>query len=216
MINGKDFDRNRDSLDDGEKDQLRQIESILIHPHDYIHFAGHVDHFRSLPEYYSRSKVCVLASLVEGKNRSIHEAMSCNTPVICFHEFNEHIRRGNPVIPEGAGLYATYAPESLADTIHSAIENPDQFKPRKGFLQAFGRRRLLNTCVEKIPYFAQAIPGYVSGQAYSNLWLDMAIQHSYQVGLHDFLYGRTIGISQVRGLEAIGKAVEFYSSRLGL
>lgn len=216
LVTGKAFDQDLSGLDDSEKDIYRQIESILGNPHDYIDFAGLITHFDSMPKHYSRAKVFVLGSLQEGRNRAMNEAMCCNTPVICFEEFNYHIRGGSPVFPDGAGLYARFDPESLADTIHKAISTPKQFFPRKAYLTRWGRRNFLNTCMDAIPYYADAVLGYERGHGYSNLWLDLAIQQNYQVSLHDFLYGKLIGISHVRGIDAIGKAIESYCSRLGV
>ena len=63
------------------QDQLRQVKEILGDYTKYVEFIPFVD-YKDLPKYYTSARCCVLASLLEGKNRFISEAMSCNTPII--------------------------------------------------------------------------------------------------------------------------------------
>lgn len=217
LVTGKkDLDVNFSTLDAGEKNELRQMEEVLVHLHDYIDFVGWAHQFNDLPRYYSRAKVVVLGSLAEGKNRVIQEAMCCNTPVVCCEELNWHIRGGDRLFPERAGVLARFDPELFADAIHTAMHNRDQFTPRKSYLQWSGRRRFLNTCVDRIPYYAQAIPDYVAQQAYASPWLDLATQDNYQLSLHDFLYGRNTAIQYPKGLAQIAETVRFYFARFGI
>lgn len=206
LVSGWKYDINHEEFDEHTRGQYRQIEEILTHPNDYIDFIPHLNWYTELPDHYARSKVFVLGSLVEGKNRSMHEAMVCNTPVVCFKEFNQYLRGDDFSIPPGAGMYATYDAESLADTMHHVIHNPEEFTPRKSFLQHFGRKNFLNTCVDRIPYYRENLPDYTLGEHYDNLWLDMAVSRNYQTSLHDFLYGHSVWPNHSQGIEACKSA----------
>jgi glycosyltransferase involved in cell wall biosynthesis len=203
VITGHDFDANTmQGLDEYALNEWRQVEAILTNPFDYINLIPRVDYYHEMPVYYSRSRAFVLGSLLEGKNRGITEAMSCNVPVICFEEFNQYARGESPVFPEGAGLYAKFDPESLADTIHTVLENQTEFKPRYQYLKHCGRKNFFNTCIDSFPYYQHNIPDYKPGNAFNNLWLDLAVQQNYQVSLHDFLYSRS-PIAHLRGIDVI-------------
>ena len=216
LIVGKDFGDNLTNLATYEKETLRQIIAVLGDPDKYINIIPSISH-DSLSQYYTRAKVCVLGSLFEGKNRVINEAMSCNTPVICFKDFNKYARGEEQAFPEGAGLYAPeFTAESLADTIHTVINNQSEFKPRYKYLQNNGRKNFLNTCIDGFPYYEKELPEYVQGQHYQNLWLDLAVQYNYQSSLEKFLYGGNFtASSHVSGLGYIDKAVKFYFERFG-
>ncbi|MEZ2231290.1 glycosyltransferase [Microcoleus sp.] len=203
ILSGHDFDVNNiNSLDESALNEWRQIETILTNPFDYINLLPRVDYYNEMPAYYSRAKAFVLGSLLEGKNRAIMEAMSCNIPVICFQEFNQYARGNAPVFPEGAGLYAKFDPESLADTIYTVLENRTEFKPRYQYLKHCGRKNFFNTCIDSFPYYQHNIPDYKPGDVVNNLWLDLAVQQNYQVSLNSFLYGGS-HLSHLRGINAI-------------
>jgi glycosyltransferase involved in cell wall biosynthesis len=204
------YDPNRNSH--VERGYLAEIEDILGLPGDYIDFVEHVSHFQ-LPSYYSRAGVFVLASLVEGKNRCLNEAMSCNTPVVCFQEQNQFARQGAPLFPEGAGLCAAFDPESLADAIYTVLQERESFRPRYNYLRNNGRRHFVNTCIDAIPYYRSALPNFVPGHHVANAWLDAAVFDNYEVSLHDFIYGRRIGLSMVKGIESIRALIENYLRR---
>lgn len=178
---------------------LRELTSILGNPFDYIDFINYAEHYREMPKYYSRSKAYILGSLLEGKNRSLSEAMSCNVPVICFQEFNQYARGSDRIFPEGAGLCAKFDPESLADTIHQVLDNPTLFKPRLNYIKYRGRKNFFNTCMTAFPYYQESIPDYNKLAPFNSLWLDLALQDNYQMSLYDFLYGRS-RYSHLRGL----------------
>jgi glycosyltransferase involved in cell wall biosynthesis len=217
LIVGKPFDVNFQGLAPHELEQLRQVETILEHPRDYIDFVPQARYVEELPRYYSRAKLCVLGSLLEGKNRAIYEAMSCNTPVVCFRQFNQYARGDTPAFPAGAGLCAAeFDPESLADTFHQVLQNEVQFRPRQRFLESSGRKHFFNRCVDSFPYYERALPDYARGGHFANLWLDLAVQANYQLSLNDFLYNRNPRLSHVRGLKAIAEMLKFYFTRFGL
>lgn len=195
-----------ETLDEHARIEWKKMETILGNPFDYLDVIPEVDYYTEMPNYYSRAKLCIMTSLLEGKNRSILEAMSCNTPVVCFQEYNQYARGDSPVFPEGAGLYASFHPESLADTIYTALQNRGEFKPRQRYLEYWGRKNFFNTCLDSFPYYRENVPGYVPTQAYNNLWLDLALQQNYQMSLYDFLYGRS-QLSHLYGLQQISDIV---------
>ena len=138
MTVGKAFDINLTGLDDHEKDEFARIESKLTHVRDYIDLVPHINWHSELPRYFSRAKLYVMGALLEGRNRSIYEAMACNTPVVCFQEFNQYARGKADIFSPEAGRYSPYDPEALADTFHTVLENQGDFKPRQKHLETLG------------------------------------------------------------------------------
>lgn len=189
--------------------EFKRIEAAVGSPFDYIHFMPPVDYYQQMPLYYSRSKVCVMGSLLEGKNRSILEAMSCNIPVVCFSGYNQYARGESSIFPEGAGLYSPFDPEGLADTLYTVIHNLGEFQPRRRYLEHWGRKNFLNICLDSFSYYRENIPDYLPGQAVNNLWLDLAMQQNYQMSLFDFLYGRS-QLSHIRGIRNIHNALSHW------
>ncbi len=214
-------------LDDGTMDysamrfdaveQLDRVKEILGGDiKKYIDFYPYIE-YKDLAKYYSSAKCCVLASLMEGKNRFISEAMSCNTPVIVFKDFNKYARGNYPVFFENSGEYVEeYTPEALADTIYKVICNPLKYEPRKNYLKYGGRKNFVNTITDAIPYFKENIPNFEYGRIHENVWVDLACQINYQLGFHDFLYGANPAVSYVRGMDRISSLIEFYYSRFGI
>ena len=158
-----------------------------------------------------------LVAAVHLANEAIYEAMSCNTPVVCFRQFNQYVRGDAPAFPVGGGLYAPeFDAESLADTLHEAIGNHGDFHPRRCFLEQSGRKNVFNLCLDSFPYYELALPGYQRGRHVQNLWLDLAIQDNYQLSLLDFIFDRNHLVSRVQGLNNIAKMFDFYFRRFGL
>jgi len=215
---GKPLDLNLKGLTDGERDEWRQIESILTHPFDYIEIVPQADHGTELPRYYSRSKLCVLGTLFEGKNRALSEANCCNTPTVCFAEFNQYIRGKTLQVPLGAGLQAPhFDAESLADTFHEVIENQGDFQPRRKHLEHSGRKHFFNRCIDSFTdYYPTKLPDFQAGRHFDNLWLDLAVQQNYELSLCDFVYDKNFLLTHVRGLAAIEKLLKFYFGRFGI
>jgi glycosyltransferase involved in cell wall biosynthesis len=172
------------------KQIYREVESILIHPMDYFDFYANSLSPQQLPDLYSRAKLVILPSLVEGKNRVIYEAMLCNTPVVVFQELNQYIRGEAEILPPGGGLYAPFDPEGWADTIHQALSNLGEFNPRHQYLSGFsGRNLFFNQCLNSFPYYREHLPDFESDRDHTdNLWLDTAMLYNYQLSLQAFLY----------------------------
>ncbi|MEI8388589.1 MAG: glycosyltransferase [bacterium] len=213
LIIGKDFGSNFEGIDEQEKAEIQKVESILDVPKDYIDLIPRVD-YHKLPEYYSRAKLTILGTLVEGKNRSLHESMSCNTPIVYFKDFNKYLRGDDFAFPEGAGLCAPeFTAESLADTIHTVLENQDAFKPRRKYLEFYGRKNFFNTCINSFPYYKSNLPEYKENEHFNNLWLDLAMQYNYQLSLNDFIYDKNTGLSWSSTPENINTLINFYLSR---
>ena len=61
----------------------------------------------------------------------------------------------------------------------------------------------MNMCVDRFPAYVNQLPGYTPKQHHKNLWLDMAIQHHYGMSLTDYVYGKNIPISRVKGVEGV-------------
>ncbi|MBR5304488.1 MAG: glycosyltransferase [Candidatus Gastranaerophilales bacterium] len=193
--------------------QLKQVMETLGDYTKYIEFFPFID-YKDLPKYYTGAKCSILASLLEGKNRFISEAMSCNTPIIVFKDFNKYSRGDYPIFFENSGEYAPeYTPESLADTIHKVINNPQNYEPRKNYLTYNGRKNFVNTIIDSIPYYSENIPNYKKGRITDNIWVDLAMQNNYQLSTYDFIYGKNTAIQHVRGMKAIESLVKFFYSR---
>ncbi|MBQ8635625.1 glycosyltransferase [bacterium] len=204
------------NMEKGYKEEFEKLISIIKSRTENFNIIPWVD-YKDLPKYYSSAKCCVLASLIEGKNRSINEAMSCNTPIIVFKQHNQWARGEHPIFFGNSGeLVDEFNPEALADTIYKVIHNQSKYSPRENYLRHNGRKNFINTLVHHIPYYTENIPEYSENNLYGNLWVDLAMQENYQIGFHDFLYGKNSAILHVRGLKAIDELVKFFYSRFGI
>ncbi len=198
------------------QEQLKKVEEILGDVRKYIEFFPFID-YKDLPKYYTQARCCVLASLLEGKNRFISEARSCNTPVIVFSDFNKYSRGDYPIFFKNSGEYCPkYDPIYLADTIHKVITNPNDYEPRKNYLMYNGRKNFVNTIVDSIPYYIHNIPNYKPNSIQENLWVDLAMQDNYQLSTYDFIYGRNVAIQHVRGMKNVSSLVDFFFKRFGI
>jgi len=198
--------------------ELEGIQKELGKVEDYMTILGQVG-YNEISKHYTGAKLCVLPSLLEGKNRVIQEAMSCNTPVVAFRDFNKYARANHPIFfgGEESGLLAPeFSAESLADTIHWGVLNYKYFKPRKNYLTYYGRKNFVNTLVDLIPYYRNHLPGYQPGQIENNLWVDLAMQDNYQISFIDFLYGKNNAIQHITLHENKGELVKFFYSRFGV
>lgn len=170
----------------------------------------------SIRQYYRRAKTTVLCSLWEGKCRAIHEAAACDSAIVCFREFNQYLRGENPhAFPPGAGLYAPdFDAESLADTLHQALNNLGEFHPRQQFLNnGYGIKNTFNTLIEQFPYYQEHLPCYEPGTHYDNPWLYRAFWDNYQVYFEDY-HSKPVMMS--RGIDRMERFKDFYQSHLNL
>ena len=181
------------------KEQLDIVTKILGgNAKEYIDFHPFIEH-KNISAYYTSAKCCVLTSIIEGKNRFIHEAMSCDTPIVVFNEFNKFSRGDAPIFYGNSGEYAPeFTAESLADTIHKVITNQGKYSARSNFLKHFGRKNFLRTCVDAIPYYKNKLPEYESGKIMDNVWVDLA------------------AIQVFRGLDSFESIINFFYSRFGI
>jgi glycosyltransferase involved in cell wall biosynthesis len=216
LIAGRPGAYSRHQMSPVERDQFQQMEMRLGCLADYVDLVEHARHFQELPRYYGRARAVVIGSLLEGKNRSLNEAQSCNTPVICFEELNRYARGSARSFPEGAGLTSPFDEEALADTVHKLLLNQADFRPRAAYLRDNGRRNFVSNCLRSVPYFKDVVPDLDLSDCWGNLWIDLAIQDNYGCSLYDFVYGRQIALSHVKGLERIGAAAEYYSQKAAL
>ena len=204
------------ALTQTQQKEIENVENILGKLKKYMKFVPFVKH-ADLAKYYSQSRCCVLTSLLEGKNRSLNEAMSCNTPIIVFKQHNQWARGEHPVFFGNSGeMVEEYTPEALAETIRKVIKNPNNYSPRYNYLKYNGRKNFVNNIIKHIPYYRENIPEYDENHFHENLWVDLAIQENYQIGYHDFIYAKNPAIYHVRGVENIKTLVEFFYSRFNI
>lgn len=197
-------------------EQMQRVDQILGDTKSYIDFYPYIGH-GELPKYYSSAKCVILASLIEGKNRALQEAMSCNTPIVVFKDHNKFTRGDYKIIPDNCGEYAKeYSSEALADAIHKVLMNQEKYQPRRMYLKNNGRLNFINKMVDMLPYFKNNLPEYKKGRLQENLWVDLAMQRDYQLSFHDFLYGKNPAIQQRRGIDDIKDLMKFFYSRFGI
>lgn len=194
-----------------------KITEILGNPYEYIDFIPYIN-YNSVANTCSRSKVGVLTTLYEGKNRFIHEAMSTGTPVIVFKDFNKFQRGDYPVFPKGCGEYAPkFTPQSLAKTIHKVISNPKKYKNvRENYLKFSGRKTFLRTVIEKVPYYQKNIPYAGLYDIFENPWINVAMQKNYNMTLEEFLFTKGGSLSCVVGENDALKTIKKYYSKFNL
>jgi glycosyltransferase involved in cell wall biosynthesis len=165
---------------------LREMESSLGRMEDYIEQAGWVDS-SGMPALYARSKVFVLASTVEGKNRALSEAMLSDVPAVVLDDFNAAARGDQPILPKNAGLVVPRDPEQLAEGLARAVENYGDFTPRAEYLKVSGRMNSFWDCVLGFEHFSRQIPGQTREER--EQWLDAALASNYGIAsVRDFLY----------------------------
>lgn len=207
---GKDFDYTLTALTPEEMAEFKKVEEILIHSSDYINIVPRAKDTRELSQYYSRAKAVVLGSLLEGKSRCLQEAISCNTPVIYFSDYNSVLRGDTPALPEGTGVHAPFGAEPLADAIHTVLNNRVAYKPRQRLLETGGRKAFLNQCVDHLHYYESNLPEFVPGRHFQNMWLDLAVFDNYHVSLRDFLYDARSHLSKAQGLHNVQQILNPY------
>ena len=194
---------------------VHEMQQILQPLQDYINLLPTVPR-QDMPTLYARARCYVLPSLLEGKNRTLYEAMSCDVPVVCFADLNQHIRGPAANFPQGAGLEApTFDATSLAQTLAAVLQKPAAFTPRLALLKVAGRRRVVNQLVDAIPYYANALPDFTPGQHYENTWWDVAMQKTYFMSLRDFVYGRRDSAVFAMGLQNIEAMLVPYLRNFG-
>ncbi len=159
---------------------------------DYVFISKKRYYHHSMPNLYRRSKLYLLGSLLEGKNRALHEAMCCDVPVVTFKAFNQFARGHTDVFPHGAGSYAeSFDAQCLADALHNTLSNLTAFSPRNNYLSGFsGRFNTFSQLLAKIPYYNHHLPNLDPKNIMDNHWLNQAIQHCYQTSLTDFILER--------------------------
>lgn len=216
FIPGRDVTANGVWLTSDERDVLRSMTQILGYLPDYLAFLPPMNQLQ-MSQYYSRARCYVLASLLEGKNRAALESMACDTPGVTFQAHCQYSRGPSLLYPENTGLMAPeFTAESLADTIYQVVRNYGDFKPRRSFLQHYGRKNFFNRALDVFPYYETALPDYRRGQHFTNLWLDLAVQDNYQVGLSQFIYDHNALISRPQGPQDIARSLGFYHARFEL
>ena len=183
----------------------------------YIEILGYVRYGRELNYYYTRSKLTVLTSIYEGKNRAISEANLCNTPVVVFKDLSKFTRGADSVLPEGCGFFAPeFSVESFCDTIHESFKHLGEMTPRAAFLEKYGRMNFLNKCIDSLPYYRENLPGYEPGNIENNKWVEEAMIAAYQVNLNAFLYCSRPEIHYTHLSETNTAVMDFYNNMFNI
>ncbi len=202
-------------LTDEEQEELSKIHQVFGGQIDeYIDLVANVP-YCILPHYYSCSRICVLGSLIEGANRSLKEAMCCNTPVLCFKDLNRYTRGEDCIFPAQAGLSSEFDAEALCDAIHLALSGKVTFEPRQEYLQERGRCSMFNSCLDAIPYFQSSLEDYSPGCHEKNSWLNGALQQTHQVNVLEWIYAKSPMV-HASGLEQIDSHLSFFLSGVKL
>lgn len=208
--NGHVMDLNYTTLSAPEIEVMREIETVLIHPTEYLRYLNRpIDYENDLPTLYSHARAIIIGDLIGRKNRTMMEAMACNTPVILPKAHNQYVRGDAELLPEGAGVTPDFTPEAMADAIHHVLQHQQDFRPRQCFMASTGRRSLLNTCIDSFPYYREHLPDYDPGCHHESYWLDLAMEENYRSSLHAF-YSHTAESRmpfRVKGLDNIVAAV---------
>jgi hypothetical protein len=144
---------------------------------------------RSKITAFRESSMYVHLPLIEGKSLSLHQALSCNTPAVCFEAFNQFTRGDIDAIPQGGGITSAYSPEALAESIRQVLQHLPEFKPRSAYLYNYsGRKYFINTVVDSFEYYKNLLPDYQQGKHFQNLWLNLAVTHCYGLSLDEVVY----------------------------
>ena len=193
------------------QNELKKVDEILGNTKDYIDFIPYIT-YTDLPKYFSISKCGVLGSLIEGKNRFISEALSCDMPVIVFKQFNQFSRGDSPIfLAQNSGEYAPeFTPESLADTIHKVLMNLENYTPRQNYLEYRGRKNFVKTVANEISYYQENIPDLKGGDVFNNTWVNEACLDNYGISYQDFLYGKKPSWSNVVTLDTMFNLANAY------
>lgn len=214
------FDLNFSTLNELELETLRQMQAILIHPNEYIHFvSGPIGYENDLPHYLSRSKVFLNPKLVGDKNQRTHEAMCCNTPIVCFKEFNSTVRGNTTPLAEGSGIACDFSAEALADALYQTLQHPEAFQPRQAYLQSGGRQHFFNDCVRAFSeYYSEAVPDFPTENPHQSYWLNSALQENYGMSLYEFYTLKDLWHHpfRVQGIDNIKALQQYYDEKFPL
>ncbi len=199
------------SLSDYEKGVFQKVDEILGGQiFSYIQLVPTIP-YAELTKYFSMSKCAVLASICEGKNRFIHEAMSANTPIVIFKDYNKFIRGTSPAIYPKAGEYAKeFTPESLAETIHKVLVNQHKYTPRKSYLEHNGRTHFIKTVVEHMPYYQKQVPGLKDNDLVHNKFFNYLMKFNYGITLEEFIYDKEPMLMGATGRDSILEVLKGY------
>lgn len=205
--------RDEDELDAAAMEELHQVQVLMTDFGSRFDVVFKVNPCLT-PQFYARARVYVLGSLFEGSNRSIKEAMACDTPVVCFEGYNQYARGAQPIFPSRCGLTSSFSAASLANAIQQVLETPSWFSPREAYLAAGGgRTNFLEKCLCYLPYFSSNLPGFLGGQNRRNAWWNEAMQACYDIDLVEYLHAEQEW-SGSASIIKIGSLLEWHLTKL--
>ncbi len=140
-----------------------------------------------LSKVFSRAKASVMTSLIEGKNRAIHEAMCADLPLLCLADFNRYARGDAALFPEKAGVLAPFDQEQFADAAYHLLNHLPEFKARESYLDGFSG--LKHVYRETLASFSGLEPIYRE-YIQSPDELNHHMFKTYGQKLENYLYGR--------------------------
>lgn len=204
---GKRFGPGYEGLSQWDMVHVNEMAAEVDDLDRYVDWLPDVDYWRGMPEVYARSRCVVLGSLIEGKNRSLHEAMACDTPVVCFRDYNRAARGPEEVFPPGAGVYAeAFDPDALADALEEVLARGDELRPREAYLRFAGRRRAFDRSLGALSYYRDVLAIAGARPVHDDPWLDAAMRACHGISLTDFIYQQrwdavaAVGVEDVRRL----------------
>ncbi|MBQ8250343.1 MAG: glycosyltransferase [Alphaproteobacteria bacterium] len=210
----KDGSINYKTVEQNGVSELKKVDEIFNNnTAAYIEFVPVVE-YKDLKTYFGMSKCAVLASICEGKNRFIHEAMAGNTPVVVFKDYDKFIRGKTPAIYSKSGEYAPkFTPESLADTVHKVIQNQNKYTPRKSYLEKNGRINFIKKICEYMPYYKEKVYKLEDNDLVHNKFFNNLMRYNYGITLEEFIYDKEPMLCGAVGKEDILEVLKGYSSQ---
>ena len=210
----KDGSINYKTVEENGVSELKKVDEILKNnTQAYIEFVPVVE-YHDLKTYFGMSKCAVLASICEGKNRFIHEAMAGNTPVVVFKDYNKFIRGKTPAIYSKCGEYAPeFTPESLAETVHKVITNQQKYTPRKSYMEKNGRINFIKKICQYMPYYKDRIYQMHDDDLVHNKFFNKLIKYNYGITLEEFIYDKEPMLTGAVGKDKILEVLKGYMSQ---
>jgi len=109
----------------------------------------------SIKSFYSKSKMYLLLSTYEGVNRTVREAILCNTPIMVI----KNCPTAEAYVNNDTGKAVEDDPDIIAQEIIALVDSYESYSPRKWVLENQPRKRTAEIIWGKINSI-QRFPGY--------------------------------------------------------